>query len=726
MNVEQEPKLPLHKPRKYKIRAAISFVFCSLLILSTLITTTYTYINIHAVMDGTARDLINKTQNTIINETMAYLKPVMNLSRMGTSLFRSMTEEILDSPMLKEYMLAGLQVYPQSDMVYAADTQGNYISIGNLPEKRVFAYQPDKPLPYNALYFMEIVDRRHGGIKNFFRYLDAQGKVLAEEHNPGKPETIYDPRKREWFKRTLKLNAANWSEVYIGWNTTAFMTTASSPVFNADHQLIGVVAVDLPLERVDTLLSLQKASRSGVNFIIDEKGAVISFPEGGKNLRFINGMPTIKLLKEMNEPTLLKAYDYFKKSHKSQFEFTLDDIDYYAYFMEFPNEFASPWILSMVAPADDFVGPIKETNRDVILITLIILGLSTLFLVVFSHKISYPIETLADQMYRIKNLDLEGEELSGSSLQEISRMEEALTLMKDGIEAFSKFVPKELVRTLVSEGKSAGLGGERKELAILFSDIEGFTTISESMESDKLMVHLSDYLNRLSTIILKNKGTIDKYIGDAIMAFWGAPNEDGDKIYNACHAVLLCSRRLNKMNAEWQKKGRVPLPTRFGLHYGEAIVGNVGSADRLNYTIIGDSVNLASRLEGTNKAYGTHIIVSETIESAMRKKFLMRPLDIVAVKGKEKGIRIFELMAEYSDDPDLQPQDNQATTSTLTYEAFEYYLRRDWDSARELYQTILKLNPTDPVASLFVNRCAEFKAIPPAEIWDGVYHLKVK
>jgi adenylate cyclase len=210
------------------------------------------------------------------------------------------------------------------------------------------------------------------------------------------------------------------------------------------------------------------------------------------------------------------------------------------------------------------------------------------------------------------------------------------------------------------------------------------------------------------------------------MAFWGAPIEDTDRIYNACHAVITCYRHLQKMNAEWQKSGQIPLPTRFGLHYGEAIVGNVGSYDRLNYTVIGDSVNLSSRLEGINKAYGTHILVSETIYAAMHEKFLMRPLDIVAVKGKEQGVRIFELLGENCDDIDLQPDHHHPTQAALTTEAFEYYLKQDWQGALEIYKTILRLNPTDQVAALYIERCQEFKKNPPPDKWDGVYHFKTK
>lgn len=712
--------------RTFKIREAISWMFCGLLTSFTLITTTYTFVNIEAAMDKTAHDLIHKTQDAIIEEIVSYLKPAMHVSQMGGWLFQPLKVNILDNEMLVAYMLGGLRLYPQTDWIYAADTQGNYIAVGNLPEKRVFAYSPDKPLPHKAMYFLEVIDRRQSPLKNFYRYLDADGKVIAEEHNPKAGEDTYDPRKRAWFKRTHALQTANWSEVYIGWNTTNFMITASSPIFNQQGHIAGILAVDVPLERIGDLLSRQKASLSGINFIINDQGKVIGFPEPGRNIFFKDGVPSIKSLRDMNEPALFKAYEMFQMTHQTQFAFSDDNIDFYAYFTPIPDRFASPWVLAMVAPVDDFVGALKAVNRDVLLIVLFLLAAATLFLIFFSHKISFPIETLVEQINRIRDLDIDEEELAGSSLHEISQMEEALTQMKKGLSAFSKFVPRDLVRSLISGGRAAELGGERKVLAIMFSDIANFTAIAESMTTDQLMGQLSEYLSSLSHIILRNKGTIDKYIGDSIMAFWGAPQDDPNKIYHACRAVLLCYRRHVKMNEEWQSAGKPPLPTRFGLHYGEVVVGNVGSSDRLNYTIIGDSVNLASRLEGANKRYGTHILVSEPVYIAMKDKFLMRPVDIVTVKGKEKSIKIYELLAEQVFDGELRPLDHHATLVALTQAAFDCYLNRHWKQALDIYHSLLAKDPTDHLAALYIERCEHYRKNPPPLEWEGVYHLTEK
>ena len=242
------------------------------------------------------------------------------------------------------------------------------------------------------------------------------------------------------------------------------------------------------------------------------------------------------------------------------------------------------------------------------------------------------------------------------------------------------------------------------------------------MPSDLLIKHLSNYLNELSSIILSQHGTIDKYIGDSIMAFWGAPERDDHQILHACQAVWACHRRLQALNLIWQEAGKPALPTRFGLHQGEAIVGNVGSADRLNYTVIGDNVNLSSRLEGINKVYGTSIIVSEKIYEKAKDKFLFRILDIVAVKGKEKGIKIFEMMGRQSGSGEDMVSPQHIELAALTQHAFSVYQKGKWDEALGLYTDMLAFYPQDPVAALYLERLTTFQHTPPALGWDGIYH----
>ena len=715
-----------------KIRFGILGIFVGLLSLSLFLTTSYTRWNIQSAVDITSQDLINKTQKSIMDDTLSYFTPAMKIMELGASVEAAVNMPILDNPPLFAFLHACFDALPQSSLIFAADEQGNLLSIGTLPEKRVFLYTPDKPIPHKSVYVVDIVDRRNG-YKEWRSYVDAKGVELDREYRPPvSKELEYDNRQRDWYMRTKKLQKSNWSDVYPSWFSPHFVVTASVPLYDKEGRFMGALASDIGVENLSVLLGRQKASRSGINYIVNSKNEVIAFPDISRSYIRTTDPVTHKEKKrlakvtELGERALTETFEIYKKNRKFHFQYELDDIEYVAHFSQFPNVFSNEWTLGMLAPYDDFVGPIRETSKDVMMISILILVCSVVLLIVFSQKISYPIEVLAGQMRRIKDLDLEVPAPVGSRFFEITQMENTLTTMRESLGAFSKFVPKTLVRTLIQKGGGVSLGGERRNLTIMFSDIESFTSISEKMESGALMNHLSNYIGGLSDVILTHKGTIDKYIGDAIMAFWGAPEPDEKNAPNACKAVLLCVRRLAIMNKEWEEQGLPRLNTRFGLDYGEVIVGNMGSQDRMNYTVIGDHVNLASRLEGINKLYKTTAMVSEPVYQEIKDSFLTRPIDIVAVKGKEKGVRIHELVAQFSQDPELQSTPMQEEWCALTEKAFQLYLDREWEKSKIIYLKILERKTNDPVSLLYIERCEAFIAKPPPEDWDGVQHLHEK
>ncbi|WP_269458327.1 adenylate/guanylate cyclase domain-containing protein [Legionella waltersii] len=181
-------------------------------------------------------------------------------------------------------------------------------------------------------------------------------------------------------------------------------------------------------------------------------------------------------------------------------------------------------------------------------------------------------------------------------------------------------------------------------MTAFFSDIRNFTDISENMDAESLMLHLCDYFEELSKIITSENGTIDKYIGDAIMAFWGAPIEDESHCLKACNAALKCQLRLNELNEQWEKQKKPKLLTGIGIHTGSAIIGNIGSSSRLNYTAIGDTINTASRLESLSKQYGSVIVVSEDVVNATQDHFEFRFLEQVSIRGKTGSYKIYELV----------------------------------------------------------------------------------
>lgn len=287
---------------------------------------------------------------------------------------------------------------------------------------------------------------------------------------------------------------------------------------------------------------------------------------------------------------------------------------------------------------------------------------------------------------------------------------------------FEKYVDASVVDKLIENPELMALGGEERELTILFSDIQGFTTIGEKLTPHQLVTLLNELLDELSLIIFKNKGTIDKYIGDAIMAFWGAPVPDENHAYNACVTALEMQDRLRELREKWKKLGRPEIKMRIGINTGKVIVGNMGSKVKFNYTVIGDDVNLASRLEGANKEYGTSIMIGEATYEKVKDKVIARELDLLVVKGKTEPVRVYELIGLVNDTlPDWIKKFIE-----IYHEGLKNYRERNWDKAIELFTKAIEINPNDYTSKLYIQRCSYFKESPPPPDWSGVFVMQTK
>jgi adenylate cyclase len=301
---------------------------------------------------------------------------------------------------------------------------------------------------------------------------------------------------------------------------------------------------------------------------------------------------------------------------------------------------------------------------------------------------------------------------TAAPFRDVNDVLESLEQAKTAMRAMGKYVPIDLVRRLYHEKSEPGLGADATDISIMFTDVKDFTNMSERLEADVLASALGRYLDKMARIIQQETcGTIDKYIGDAIMTIWNAPEPVSDHVRMACLAALRCrdAGRALSMSPEWG--GLPPFETRFGLHRDTALVGHFGAPDRMNYTAIGDGVNLASRLEGLNKKYGTSIIVSEAIVEAAREHFEFRLLDRVAVKGKSQAVRIYELLGN-------KGERGEAAEMFANYEkAFAAYSGRDFAGAIAILQT----QNGDSPSAVLAERCRVFLEEPPPADWDGVY-----
>jgi adenylate cyclase len=300
--------------------------------------------------------------------------------------------------------------------------------------------------------------------------------------------------------------------------------------------------------------------------------------------------------------------------------------------------------------------------------------------------------------------------------REVAAMDQALLHMKGSLRSFSSYVPKDLVRAMLASGQEATLQGQTREMTVYFSDIVGMTAIAEGMNPDQLVQHLSRYFDEMTQGILSNGGTVDKFIGDAIMAFWGAPAPTTDHAVRACQTALWSQRRLAELRAAPDTPWLANIRARIGIDTGEVMVGNVGSHDRFNYTVMGDTVNLASRLEGLNKYYGTPILIGESTYRAAKDFVIARPIDLVQVIGKSLRVEVWEPLCLISE------QDSAARELAQHFvQGLAAYLARDFRAAADSYEAALGVRPQDRPALILLDRCRKFQVTPPSNDWGGVY-----
>jgi adenylate cyclase len=289
--------------------------------------------------------------------------------------------------------------------------------------------------------------------------------------------------------------------------------------------------------------------------------------------------------------------------------------------------------------------------------------------------------------------------------------------------AFQQYLSPEVIRRLLENPDL--VKPKKTEITVMFSDIRGFTSISEKLDAQELAALLNEYLTDMTQIVFRHNGTLDKYIGDAVMSFWGAPFEEQGHATHACHAALEMIARLKEMQKKWSAEGRARLDIGVGLNTGVASVGNMGSELRYGYTALGDTVNLSSRLEGLNKEYGTHILLSENTYMAVEDANLVfRELDLIRVKGKLQPVALYELVAS-RDTPENSGPDLEERLEMFA-QGRACYRERRWQDAQIIFERLLERWPEDGPARTYLDRCREYHVAAPEEDWDGVYVMTHK
>ncbi|MCP3852275.1 MAG: hypothetical protein GY694_18865 [Gammaproteobacteria bacterium] len=653
-----------------------------------------------------SNNMTQQLTDKIINKTTTYLNAPALQSRVVSHLVTS-PNIIDDHEQLWPYMWEQMAVLPQVQSIFIADTFGNYVQVRREPElaTRYIHNTPD-----------EVTEK--------WFYRDKDYNVVGKKTKT----TSFDPRNRPWYKNTNTKQQVYWTDVYLFTTAQTPGISATFPVLNAEGKKMAVVGINSPLHSLSDFLSEQKISDNGIAFITNARHEVIAFPDSTLLTTILpkSGLRRMALIYELPQKWIRDAYDHYRLSNENQFISKTNGQRYIAKVVPFPKSFPTKWQVFVIIPEKDVLGSVNDALFQTLLVFGGIFLFSLIIVYFFSLRITRPMKQLTLETRKIKNFDLDDVVKVSTNIKEIDLMSQSILSTTVGLQSFRKYVPADLVKQLIELGEEAHVGGKEAELTLLFTDITDFTTIAESMYPEDLMQHLSQYFDELSHIIMIEKGTIDKYIGDAIMAFWGAPLIQDNTANAACTAAILCLKRNQILNEGWAQQHKPLLKTRFGLHTGRTIIGNVGSSERINYSALGDSVNLAARLEGINKLYDTHIIISETTFFQVEQNFFCRLLDVVAVKGKTKGIKIYELVCNKEDISTDLPR---PMTYYEGYEkAFSSYLKQQWPQALEQFNLLLQNDSQDKAVLLMISRCHHFIEHQTELIdnWDGTTVLSSK
>jgi len=559
------------------------------------------------------------------------------------------------------------------------------------------------------LEMMEISLTDHPGQRRVDEYAVIPGDIEFETRQFVRSDfRVVD---QAWFANGMKAGGPQWSRV-IDHPIGKRPSIAFAGPIDVYQERQGVLAIMIEYTRLSHFLAQLEVGRTGTAFIFDGNGELIAAPD--KDADELHPACAEEGLLPLARMALAKAGDDGRKgawrqrlsSQGGAYEVALTPLP-------FPG-----WSLATVIPEAEFLGPVETTLRRLI----IGLAAGALLAALLSARlarsvIATPLARVVGELRHVENFALEEVRRHPSRLAELSSLSGAIAEMAAGLSAFRKFIPADLVRSLLRQGVEAKPGGSIQELTVMFIDVAGFTGLSERM-GDRVVPLLSGYLDLASEIIDANDGTIDKFIGDAVMAFWGAPTPQNDHALRCCRAALAIRDALGSAGLT-DDQGK-PLQIRIGINSGRMLVGNIGSELRLNYTVIGDTVNVASRLESANKQYGTQILIGTETERLIGNVFLTREIDSIAVYGRTEGLAVYELIG-------LAEVGGENMDWIASYEeGLSKYRRRDFSGAIIRFEAVLSGRPHDLPASLLLERCRRLQQSGVDEEWSSVAALKAK
>jgi adenylate cyclase len=653
------------------------------------------------------RKVVQSLSRTILDQASTLVEVKLEAFFGTVSGINSATAERLGSGLvawqdwdsLRRFFLPMLQRLPQVSGVGVGDSEGNAYNLTRFGSH--WRSQEIRPSAW--------------GTNTLWKEWTPAGALVGEWWEG----SAFDPRQRPWFAGAVTASrqtrtadglepvTPHWTSPYRFYTTGAYGVTVAARV-PWERALNAVVYFDLALRDLDAFVAQAKPSPNGFSMVLNGDLEIVgglrpreSSAAGGSGVN----ATAVELASEPM-PLLTEALEGWRRrsqpdTWQERIRRTAGDVWVGWRTLALPGE---QFHVVVVVPEADFLGEALRERRRMGLV----LGLGLLLAVGLAFwlagRYTRPIGLLVHRSAAIEQLDLSQQGTVESRVKELRQLAGAQARMSAALESFARYVPREVIRELLRQGEAARIGAHPAELTVLFSDIRGFTRLSEGLAPDRVAQYLSEYFDALHGIIARHQGTTDKFIGDALMAFWGAPRPDARHALNAVRAVLECQERLGELNRGWKAEGRPEFHTTFGLACGPVVVGNVGARDRLNYTVLGHTVNVASRCVGLARQLGCASLALETVARATAAEIEWRRLGPVTIRGLSRTAMVCEPLGPVG----AVPAD--VVEFRRDYErALDAYLAKDIEGALVGLDALAEHRPDQLSVRYLAERCQELR-----------------
>ncbi len=573
--------------------------------------------------------------------------------------------------------------------------------------------------------FVGAVRDAGGRITATHRWIEPSGRARWQDYddvdtlrNPHERARRFLATERPWYVAAQRAGRLAWSAPYLFAGTQTPGVTASLPILDRGGKLAGVLGIDFDLAGLDAFVRKLEKEHGYHVYLLAQSGQVVAQALPRSREAATGNLPRAA----QSEDPLLRAAAALKTfqaepitSPEALPTFQVGRARWIASTSAFSVGEGLTWRVVVILPEAQVMGVVYQNSWLTFVICIAVLAVSLGVGAFLSVGISRPLQAFAGEMRQVGDYIIPETPSPASPIEEVEQMGRALDRMKASLRSFDRYVPSEVVRLLHRQGQTACLGGETARLTLLFADVVGFSGIAEKTEPSEAVAALSQYLEAIEAVISRNGGIVDKFDGDSAVAFWGAPIHPRPcPERDACSAAVEIERAVSALSAQRRAQGQPALDIRIGVHTGKAVVGNIGSPQRMNYTAIGDAVNVASRLEGLNRTYGTKILVSQVTLKAVMEEVSARELDTVAVKGRVGSVVIYELQTT-----EMSPANVQAWRSYA--EGLKLYRARDWSGALQCFQKGLEQTSDDGPCRIMIERCEQYTLNPPPAEWNGIY-----